>query len=501
MAGAVQASSSRGRPFGSLMRRFVVFYFGFALIPLGLLFFLFMRYDEGPYTIGVSRANLGVLILLVGTASLIGFLAMRATLMRVIRLAQSVSGPVRAADRGLIGELMQEEGEVAELAKSFNHIITSLERNIAELEETKETLHQVISKVGRALASMDDFNLLLQLVMETAAEALGAREGAVFSWNEEAGEFRLEARTPQNEGDAAALQARLQPHLDWMRSRGRILVEAPREGGGERAPFDPPIIFAPLNCHDRFWGAICLAGRHGERPFAPDEVKIVESLSFQIAITFENMHLSQDRERTYFETISALALAVEARDPYSRGHSDRVGVWATRIGAAMGLSAKEQQDLLDASRLHDIGKIGITDSILQKTGRLSDEEMEVMRRHTIIGEQIVAPLKSCQHLADPIRHHHERLDGSGYPDGLRGDAISLPARIIMVADVYDALTSARPYRGPMAWAEVKGEFLAMVAQGKMDKRVVANFIEVFESGAATIARELVATPPPAIAAS
>ena len=138
---------------GSLRRKFVIFYIGFALIPFGLMFYLYTQYGRGSHTIGVSQLNLGVLILMVGVASVVGFVTMRDTLVKIMRLAESVRDSVRGGGgKELIHEFSTEEGEVAEIAKSFSVIIGQLESNIDELEATKEKLHDVLSKVGKALS-------------------------------------------------------------------------------------------------------------------------------------------------------------------------------------------------------------------------------------------------------------------------------------------------------------------------------------------------------------
>jgi putative two-component system response regulator len=149
-----------------------------------------------------------------------------------------------------------------------------------------------------------------------------------------------------------------------------------------------------------------------------------------------------DAQRTIF----ALARAVEAKDSLTEAHTERVGLNARRLGAAVGLGEDALDDLLWGGVIHDIGKIGIPDSILLKSGPLSAEEFEVMKRHVVIGEEIARPLRSAHDLLPIIRHHHERVDGSGYPDGLVGDDIPISARIVAICDAFDALISDRPYR-------------------------------------------------------
>src|SRR5438094_6017619 len=158
-----------------------------------------------------------------------------------------------------------------------------------------------------------------------------------------------------------------------------------------------------------------------------------------------------DAERVIF----ALARAVEAKDPFTETHTERVGYSARSLGAALGLSDSDQEDLYRGGVIHDIGKIGIPDAILLKPGPLDEFEVEVMRRHVLIGEDIVRPLRSAASLLPIVRHHHERIDGGGYPDGLPGDSIPLFARIVAVCDAYDAMVTTRAYRRGLGVGEAQ----------------------------------------------
>ena len=144
--------------------------------------------------------------------------------------------------------------------------------------------------------------------------------------------------------------------------------------------------------------------------------------------------------------VFTLAQSIEARDPYTRGHCERLADMSARLGARLEIPEEYIKALRWAGIVHDIGKVVVPDSILLKPGPLTPEEMAVMRKHSVVGERICIPLKSFRPVLPIIRHHHEKRDGSGYPDGLRGEDIPLTARILQLADVYDALTTDRPYR-------------------------------------------------------
>ena len=146
----------------------------------------------------------------------------------------------------------------------------------------------------------------------------------------------------------------------------------------------------------------------------------------------------------------ALALSIEAKDPYTEGHCDRLSESSEALAKRLSLSEEERIALRRGGVIHDIGKVAVPDQILLKPGPLTPEERKVMQRHTIVGAGICSPLKSFRSVLPIMRHHHEKIDGSGYPDGLKGDAVPLTARILQTVDIYDALTTDRPYRKAMA---------------------------------------------------
>jgi putative two-component system response regulator len=178
-----------------------------------------------------------------------------------------------------------------------------------------------------------------------------------------------------------------------------------------------------------------------------------------------------DAQRTIF----ALARAVEAKDSLTEAHTERVGINARRLGAAVGLPEETLDDLLWGGVIHDIGKIGVPDTILQKPGPLTPEEFEVMKLHVFTGEEIARPLRSAHDLLPIIRHHHERIDGTGYPDGLAGDKIPMPARIVAICDAFDALISDRPYRQGLTYAAAL-ETLTKGAGTQWDADLVRVFL-------------------------
>lgn len=170
--------------------------------------------------------------------------------------------------------------------------------------------------------------------------------------------------------------------------------------------------------------------------------------------------------------IMTIANAIEAKDVVTNGHVNRVAFWSQKIGERLALSHDEMEILRKGSMLHDIGKIGIPDNILNKSGRLTKEEFDIMKTHTIIGERIISSLKSFENIKSIIRHHHEKLDGSGYPDNLKAGQIDIYTRIVAIVDIYDALISDRPYRKAMSIDQAFSILQSDVEKGLLDSSIV-----------------------------
>ena len=172
-----------------------------------------------------------------------------------------------------------------------------------------------------------------------------------------------------------------------------------------------------------------------------------------------------------------LARSIESKNPLTTGHSERIAEYAVQFGEVLGLDADELENLRVASLLHDVGKVAVPDSILLKPGKLTPEEMKIMRRHPVVGEEICSPLKSFRRVLPAVRHHHERADGSGYPDGLEGDAIPIAARILQLADIYDALATDRPYRRALSVADSLQVMATEANEGLLDRALVMEFVQ------------------------
>ncbi|KJS00221.1 MAG: hypothetical protein VR68_07260 [Peptococcaceae bacterium BRH_c4a] len=240
-------------------------------------------------------------------------------------------------------------------------------------------------------------------------------------------------------------------------------------------------IFVPLKNKKGVIGVINLNRRMASEPFTEDNLKILSTMAHEAASAIEKASLYRDVRESYLSTIRVLASALEVKDLYTRGHSDSVAKWAVAIARRLNMSKHEIEGIEVAAILHDIGKIGIHEDILNKPGKLEKEEWEEIKKHPELSFKILHGIKFPWDIIPIIYSHHERYDGNGYPAGLKGEEIPLGARIIAVADLYDAMTSDRAYRKGLSNEMVVRE-LKKVAGTQLDPEIVKVFIEILNSG-------------------
>jgi len=231
-----------------------------------------------------------------------------------------------------------------------------------------------------------------------------------------------------------------------------------------------PVIMVALNSDSEPFEA-ARAYQSGADDFWSKPTSRWEALNRVETILQLKTYIDQQAE----EVLYALARSIELKIPPMAGHSDRLAECAVQFGKHLGLTPEELRALRAGSLLHDIGKVAVPDRILLKPETLSAEEMQIMRRHPIVGEEICAPLKSFRHLLPLIRHHHERSDGSGYPDGLAGDSIPMAAQILQMADIFDALTTDRPYRKELTVETAMAVMHREASQGQLSPKLFREF--------------------------
>jgi len=453
--------------------------FGFmSFIPLLLVFWAFMTLIR-PNLRGPAEEQLSLVIVGIIGSVFVGYFVLKWTMGEVMRLVQQA----RTVVEKQIGEPVDTSGnEIGELAKTFNRITHELEHKIEQLESSRTLIKRLLARIGTAIVSHEGIDNLLELIVENASTALEAQMGSLLLVDGDKPELVVKT-TWTADGQAHEVQ-RMQLGegiAGWVAKEGSSMRAngSPTAVGFAKASErkDCAVLCVPLIIRDKTIGVLSLLREDPKRAFGEDDELVLGNIGSQIAVAIENYRLNLDIEHTYFETIMALALAVEAKEPHTAGHSKRVGFYAVKIAEEMGVEEDTTKILKHAGLLHDIGKIGIKDDILLKAGPLTPEEWRVMQQHSVIGEAILKPVRSLTKVAEMVRCHHEWYDGSGYPDGLKADQIPLGARVLTVADSYDAMSTDRPYRKRLTLEEAKSE-LRKGAGKQFDPRVIDAFLKV-----------------------
>ena len=345
-----------------------------------------------------------------------------------------------------------------------------------------ETLEQVSQMVAGDL----ELKAVQASAMRAAAEALDAEACSILLKDAAANTLRFHfADGPQADGLAAAcLPIDDRSIAGWVAGHGEPLLVPDAYADGRFNPaYDTQtgfrtrsLVCVPLVAKGKSLGVIQILNRRDGRPFGDEDLQLAHAVASLVAVAILNAEEHEARLQVDFDTIQTLATTLEAKDKYVHGHSERVRAWAVAIGRGLGLDAERLQTLSRGAELHDIGKLAIPDRILHARRRLTTEEWAIVREHPTRGVSLVRHLGFLRPTQPVILHHHERLDGSGYPKGLRGEDIPLEARIIAVVDAYDAMTSVRPYRRPLSH-EAAAEELVRCSGVQFDPRCVQAFLK------------------------
>ncbi|MEW6379016.1 MAG: HD domain-containing phosphohydrolase [bacterium] len=307
-------------------------------------------------------------------------------------------------------------------------------------------LYSIINTKLDTMANMEHF---LQLIVDTGARIVSARNSSLVIFTEK---MDIPSSDSKNKDDSFSLH-------NFCRSDSYIVI--PLMLRGLKDPF----------------GYLRVENKQNNQKFDSKDLFSLLLLSRQATLKIENDLLYKRVHQDLIDSLLSMVNMLESRDRYTYSHSRRVTRFALAIADDLTLDQKDKDVLRLTSLLHDIGKIGIPDSILNKKDHLTNDEFEVIKTHPLVAENIMRPLDFLASERSIIRHHHERLDGSGYPDGLKEDAISLCTRIIAVADSFDAITSNRPYRKAKSYADALEE-LEELANEKYDRHVVNSLKKV-----------------------
>jgi response regulator RpfG family c-di-GMP phosphodiesterase len=346
----------------------------------------------------------------------------------------------------------------------------SVERLNAELFGKLQKIN-LLQAIHAELDSLVDNNKIYQSIVAMASKLLMVRM-ACFGIIED-GYLKIKKAIGFPEEDIPVKNSFLEGIMKTRRHHLAGVGEINPHSGG---PLSYPFLSLPFVIKDVVFGLLNLADKADASEFTDDDVSLALTLVNKTALRIENNVLYEVVYNNLVNSLKSLVISIEARDPYTRFHSERVTAFSLQIGQVVGLSDEEKDALKFGGYLHDIGKIGIRDGILLKPGPLNGEERSDVRQHPIIGDNILKPLKFFPKEREIIRYHHEWYNGKGYPERLAGKDIPLLARVLALADAYDAMTSSRPYRKAMTHEQAIIEIIRNAGE-QFDEEIVRAFLE------------------------
>lgn len=376
--------------------------------------------------------------------------ALRAELERLPgggMLAARISGVAEAVG----GYLQEQEGMAEELLSLYEQL-------------------GAVFEITRRLPEVHDELQVRELFTERLAHSFAGRRVSMWRLRRD-GDWRAT-------GDVPELTPWLSDLIVESRDQVRVLVQPVPEGALSDSTAE--VMVGPVFAGEEFICAVVLTRTAQVPKFRACDMNLLDALMAFCGDLIRNLRLVKELRETSIATVCSLVTVVDQKDEYTSGHSVRVGYFAVLLGSQLGLTDSELQMLEWGALLHDIGKIGIRDDVLKKSGKLTDEEFAHMKEHPVRSFRVVRSVPQLAQALDGVRYHHEHYDGSGYPDGLVGEDIPLQARIIQIADIFDALTSTRSYRKAFDWRKALS-ILAEEAGTTVDSRLQQIFDRLIRS--------------------
>jgi HD-GYP domain-containing protein (c-di-GMP phosphodiesterase class II) len=418
----------------------------------------------------------------------------------VLHHLAEAAGAYREERREMQGELEEVRGELQEsrgdldearellraLDAELNHAHDEARRAREDAERQlrrAEHMHAAIRQIHRSLFAGNVYELILKACLTITH----ATRGLYVTWRGDRDEPRVRAAVDVGEYPGA-------PVSPYVRALCRRVLDENRaivcNAAGDLGPLPEPeeserfrnCVISPVVLLKNLDGILIAADKDGE--FEQADIDSLLSVGSQAAVAVENRHLERELQSAYVSTVTMLADAVEAKDPYTHGHCEMASRYARLIAGRMELEPYEQSLVCYSALLHDVGKIGVSDGVLNKPGPLLPEERDLMRAHVRVGHDLLSTIPALRSVAQVVLHHHEWYDGSGYPDGLAGDAIPVAARIVAAVDAYCAMVTRRSYKEAYTEDHARSE-LRKFAGTQFDPQIVDIFLQVLDTPAAS----------------
>jgi len=378
-----------------------------------------------------------------------------------------------------------KEKKKVEKKIDLNEWVNRLKR----IEERVERL-ALLSQLSQILNSTLDEREVRRRAMEAATQLMKAEVGSLLLVDEPKQQIYFDVALGDREEEIKRIYLKMGEGIaGWVAQEGKpLIVNAPEKdprffkGVDERTDFKTRnLISVPVKVKEKVIGVLEAINKKGGEEFNKEDLSLFTSLADQVAIALDNSRLYHELEEMFFQTAESLADAIEKRDPYTGGHTQRVTSYSLATAKYLPLGHLEKRWLKIASVLHDVGKIGIEDHILRKPERLNPEEFDLIKRHAQMGAEIIEHIRQLKEIVPGVKYHHEQINGKGYPEGLKGEAIPMIAKIVAVADTYDAMTTDRPYRRALS-KETAIEELKRCSGTQFDQQVVNAFVQAYEKG-------------------
>ncbi len=331
--------------------------------------------------------------------------------------------------------------ELKDYIKNLEVINEGLRQSFEDLT----TLYRLVDIITEAKT----LERVLNSLMDLTAEIISYVGAELFLIDEKTGE--LDVGIKRNISKSIEAKINLQNKrkvIDWALKEGRTIAMPDIE---EEIPESQKmtIVLVPLIAHDKSIGILDIITDTGEGNITSRDLSLLTVLAKQAALAIENVKLYESMKKDQISIIRALASTVDAKDHYTLGHSQKVSELSVSIAEELGLPEREIEIIQYAGLLHDVGKIAIPDEVIKKPTKLTAEEFEIVKNHPAVGAKIIKEIEALSPMVPIVLHHHERFDGKGYPNGLKGEEIPIGARIVLVADAFDTMVSARAYRDMM----------------------------------------------------
>jgi putative nucleotidyltransferase with HDIG domain len=346
----------------------------------------------------------------------------------------------------------------------------------------------MLQEISQNTATVLDLEKLTQIILDAVIDTIHVQRAAIFIKDIKTEDYQIIAINSPGGLQMNHIRSG-HPLVQWLKEYKRVLYKRQLHDspyfkslwGRERDEIERfgVELFIPLIAKKELVGILVVGPKKMDQHYTNDDVLTLTTLANQTAIAIENARLYDDLETTFLQTVVTLANAIDLRDTYTSNHSQQIASLAAAVAERMGLTEKEIDAIYWGGLLHDIGKIGIPDSILQKPAKLNDEEWVIMRKHPALGAELVSKINRLEHIAPIIGASHEMYDGSGYPDGLKGEEIPIGARIVTVVDAYSAMIDKRPYKEAYEF-DVVIEELKEMAGSMYDPVVIDYFLQYIE---------------------